>query len=80
MVNYSDRERSKSPSEPKFTRVANAKLVDDKGFVVFSLWGDDIQKVSNGTKIRIIGGFTTRFNGVVYLNKGSKGTMEILQR
>ena len=60
------------------TLVANAQLVDDKGKINFTLWGDDIQRVSNGTKVRIIQGYTTTFKNVVQLNKGRKGTMEIL--
>ena len=65
----------------KKTLVANAKLVDDKGFIILTLWGDDIQKVSNGTKVKIVGGFTKKFGNKVQLNKSPKdGTMEILQR
>jgi len=61
--------------------VANAKLVDGKGIIILTLWGDDIQKVSNGTKVRIRGGFTKKFGNKVELNKSPKdGTMEILQR
>ena len=60
------------------TLVANAQLVDDKGKIQFTLWGDDISKVSNGTKVRINSGYTTTYKDVVQLNKGRKGTMEIL--
>ena len=61
--------------------VANAKLVDGKGIIILTLWGNDIQKVSNGTKVRIRGGFTKKFGNKVELNKSPKdGTMEILQR
>ena len=60
------------------TKVANAQLVDDAGFILFSIWGDDIPKVQNGTKVKIVKGYTTTFKNEVQLNKSRSGVMEIL--
>ena len=60
------------------TLVANAQLVDDAGFILFSIWGDDIPKVQNGTKVKIVKGYTTTFKDEVQLNKSRSGQMEIL--
>ena len=60
------------------TLVANAQLVDAEGSIQFSIWGDDVHKVQNGTKVKVTKGYTTTYKDEVQLNKSRSGQMEIL--
>lgn len=57
------------------TEVCNAFLVDEAGEIKIALWGDDIQKVRNGSKIIIKNGYTNTFKGEVSLGKGKFGEL-----
>ncbi len=57
------------------TRVCNAFLADSEGDIKIALWGDDIQKVKNGSKIAIKNGYTSTFKGEVSLGKGKYGEL-----
>lgn|SRR5574338_138743 len=55
------------------TEVCNAFLVDEAGEIKIALWGEDIKKVKNGSKILIKNGYTNTFKGEVSLGKGKYG-------
>jgi replication factor A1 len=53
-------------------------LVDESGEIKLTLWGDDISKISDGSKIKITNGYTNTFKGEVSLTKGKYGQLEVL--
>lgn len=57
--------------------VCDAVLTDAEGDITLALWGDDINKVSVGSKVSIINGYTNEFKGQVSLTKGKFGQMEV---
>jgi len=58
--------------------VCDAYLVDESGEIKLTLWGDDIPKVQDGSKVKITNGYTNTFKGEVSLTKGKYGTLEVL--
>ena len=54
------------------TQVCDAYLSDETGRIKLSLWGEDIEKVNNGDKVSIQGGYTTTFRNEVQLNVPKK--------
>jgi replication factor A1 len=58
--------------------VCDAYLVDDAGEIKLTLWGDDIPKISDGSKVKITNGYTNTFKGEVSLTKGKYGQLEVL--
>ncbi|KRT61978.1 MAG: single-stranded DNA-binding replication protein A, large (70 kD) subunit, replication factor A1 [Thaumarchaeota archaeon CSP1-1] len=58
--------------------VCDAYLVDDVGEIKLTLWGDDIPKISDGSKVKITNGYTNTFKGEVSLTKGKYGQLEVL--
>ena len=58
--------------------VCDAYLVDDAGEIKLTLWADDIEKVSDGSKVKITNGYTNTFKGEVSLTKGKYGKMEVI--
>ncbi len=60
-------------------QVCDAFLIDETGGEIkLTLWGDEVDKVQDGTKIKIENGYTTSFKGEVSLTKGKFGKLEIL--
>lgn len=57
------------------TDVCNAYLVDEAGEIKVTLWGDDITKVKNGSKVAFKNGYTNTFKGEVSLAKGKFGEL-----
>ena len=57
------------------TQVCNAFLVDAAGEIKLTLWGDEITKVKNGSKILIKNGYTNTFKNEVSLGKGKYGEL-----
>lgn len=57
--------------------VADATLSDETGDIGLTLWGDDINLVQLGSKVKILNGFTNEFKGQVSLTKGKFGQMEV---
>ncbi|MEM4391971.1 MAG: DNA-binding protein [Candidatus Nitrosotenuis sp.] len=57
------------------TEVCNAYLVDEAGEIKVTLWGDDITKVKNGSKVVFKNGYTNTFKGEVSLAKGKYGEL-----
>lgn len=60
-------------------QVCDAFLIDETGGEIkLTLWGDEVDKIQDGTKIKIENGYTTTFKGEVSLTKGKFGKLEIL--
>jgi replication factor A1 len=60
-------------------RVADCMLKDESGEIKLSLWDDQIDKVRQGSKIRITNGYTNSFRGELRLNVGKYGRLEVLE-
>ncbi|MCS7116198.1 MAG: OB-fold nucleic acid binding domain-containing protein [Nitrososphaerota archaeon] len=59
-------------------RVADAMLQDDTGSIKLSLWDEQIDMVSVGSRVRIENGYTNSFRGEIRLNIGRYGRLHIL--
>ncbi len=60
------------------TRVAEAILEDDSGNIKLVLWGDEIDGVKIGDKVKIENGFIKEWNGEIQLSVGKYGKMTVL--
>ncbi len=60
------------------SNVADATLRDDTGTIKLSLWGDQIESVDVGDRIRIENGYTKAFRGEIQLNIGRYGKLSKL--
>ena len=61
------------------TKVCDAYLKDESGSIKLTLWADDTEKVKDGDRVSITGGYTTEFRNETQLNKGRKdGKLEII--
>jgi len=56
----------------------DAFLVDKFGEIKIQLWGEDVKRVDNGSKVKITNGYTNTFKGEVSLTKGKYGSLEII--
>jgi len=66
------------------TRYGPAKLAvaiirDDTGSIKLNLWRRQIDIVKVGDKIRVVNAFVKEFRGVLELNVGSDGKIEVLK-
>ncbi len=57
----------------KKLRVASAKLKDDSGEVILSLWNEDADKFVLGDKVKIENGWVSEFKGNAQLSAGKFG-------
>ncbi|MEM0159683.1 MAG: OB-fold nucleic acid binding domain-containing protein [Candidatus Micrarchaeaceae archaeon] len=64
----------------KRLNVANLILKDETGSISLSLWGDDIDLVGVGDKIKIINGYVGEFRGTPQLSVGKYGKMEVIEK
>ena len=55
--------------------VADATIKDDSGRIKLSLWGEQINSVDVGDKVKIENGYTKAFRGEVQLNIGRYGKL-----
>ena len=60
-------------------RVASAKVKDESGEMVLSLWNEDIDKVKVGNKIHIINGYVGEWQGEPQLSSGRMGQIEVIE-
>ncbi|HVL48787.1 MAG TPA: DNA-binding protein [Candidatus Thermoplasmatota archaeon] len=59
--------------------VCDCEAVDGEGGKVkISLWNDEIERVSEGAKIRITNGWASAFRGEIKVSAGKFGKLEIL--
>lgn len=60
-------------------QVCDAFLIDETGGEIkLTLWGDEVDQVKDGAKVKIENGYTTSFKGEVSLTKGKFGKLEII--
>jgi len=57
----------------------DAFLVDEVGKIKIQLWGEDVKRVDNGSKVKITNGYTNSFKGEISLTKGKYGSLEVLK-
>ena len=55
--------------------VSDCTIRDDSGSIKLTLWGDQIDSVDVGDKVRIENGYTKAFRGEVQLNIGRYGKL-----
>ena len=60
------------------TRVCEATVEDESGDITLVLWGDECDAVKEGDRIKIENGYIREWNGVIQLNVGKYGKMEVL--
>lgn len=58
-------------------RVATARLKDDSGEILLSLWNDQIDKVKQGDVVAIKNGYVKEWQGELQLTTGRQGTLEV---
>ena len=61
-------------------KVCSAKVKDETGQMVLSLWNDDIDKVNVGDKVHIINGYVGEWQGEPQLSTGKFGQLEIVEK
>lgn len=61
----------------KTLRLANATVSDDSGSVTLTLWNDQIDQVSQGSKIKIENGYVNEWQGKIQLTLGKFGKMTV---
>lgn len=59
-------------------RVANATIRDDSGSITLVLWNDDIDKIQEGSKIKITNGYVNTWQDKAQLTLGKFGKMEVI--
>jgi replication factor A1 len=55
--------------------VADATIKDDSGTIKLSLWGEQINSVDVGDKVKVENGYTKAFRGEIQLNIGRYGKL-----
>jgi len=63
----------------KRTRVADATIKDASGEITLTLWGDDVEKVATGDKVKIENGWVSEFKGNPQLSCGKYGKMTVVK-
>ena len=60
-------------------KVANATLVTAEGeSITLSLWNEDITRIKNGDKVKVVNGYVSEFNGTKQLSSGKFGKIEVV--
>ena len=59
------------------TKVAECTIEDDSGSITLVLWGDQIDMVKEGDKIKITNAYVKEWNGNLQLNVGKSGKIEV---
>lgn len=62
----------------KSGRVVTAVIKDDSGEIDLSIWNEDIDKVQEGSKIKIENGYVGEFKGKPQLTAGKFGKLIVL--
>ena len=61
------------------TRIAEATIEDDTGSITLVLWGDQIDSIKEGQKIKIENGYVKEWNGAFQINIGKFGKLEVVE-
>ena len=64
----------------KRLNVANAVISDDTGSISISLWGDTIDSVNVGDKVKVTNGYVGEFRGTPQLSTGKYGRIEVIEK
>lgn len=64
----------------KRLNVANAVLKDDTGSIAISLWGNDINNIDIGDKVKVTNGYVGEFRGAPQLSTGKYGKIEVVEK
>ncbi len=59
-------------------RVCNASAKDSSGEIILVLWNDEIDKVNVGSKIKVVNGYVSEYQGEKQLSAGKFGKIEII--
>lgn len=59
------------------TKVCNAIIEDESGSMILILWGEEVDKVNSGDKIKIENGYVKEWNGSLQLNVGKYGKLDV---
>jgi len=60
--------------------VCDAYLVDETGGdIKLTLWGEDVERIKDGAKIKITNGYTNSFKGDISITKGKFGKLDVLE-
>ncbi len=57
-------------------RVRNGLLKDDTGEIAFALWGDEVDLVAEGERVRIVEGWVKDYKGRPQISLGRIGRLE----
>ncbi|MBW2974570.1 hypothetical protein KY366_02535 [Candidatus Woesearchaeota archaeon] len=60
-------------------RVCNAKIKDSSGEITLTLWNEQVDQVNVGSKIHIINGWVSEWQGEKQLSTGKFGQLEVLE-
>ncbi|MFH0837478.1 MAG: DNA-binding protein [Candidatus Aenigmatarchaeota archaeon] len=60
------------------TRVMNTIIQDSTGNILLTIWGDDIDKVQQGSKIQVKKAYASEWNGKLQLNLSRFGKLLVL--
>jgi len=64
----------------KRLNVANITLKDDSGSIAMSLWGNDVETISEGDVIKVTNGYVSEFRGAPQLSAGKFGKIEVVTK
>jgi ssDNA-binding replication factor A large subunit len=59
-------------------KVRNGRLKDDTGEITFVLWGDEVNLVNEGDRVRIVEGWVKDYQGRPQISLGRVGKLEKL--
>ena len=60
------------------SRVASATIEDETGNITLVVWGDTIDKIKEGDKVKIMKAYVSEWNGKLQLNIGKFGKLIVL--
>jgi replication factor A1 len=64
----------------KRLNVANAVISDDTGSIAISLWGENIDMINMGDKVKVTNGYVGEFRGTPQLSTGKYGKIEVIEK
>ncbi|MFP3278752.1 MAG: OB-fold nucleic acid binding domain-containing protein [Candidatus Micrarchaeota archaeon] len=64
----------------KRLNVANVTLKDETGSILLTVWGNDIDTIEVGDKVRITNGYVSEFRGTPQLSAGKYGKIEVIEK
>lgn len=59
-------------------RVANAKIKDNSGEIILTLWNEEIDKVKVGSKVKVVNGYVNEWQGQKQITAGRFGSIEVV--